>query len=535
MQFKNWPFKKDEKVVLYWMTSPRKNVSGWVMDAVFKRQSGFSPRILRVEVPWGTLPYLRIGRTYYDKGRLDDTSTRGLESKLILLREHRGKLMPAHAMPRELRSFYGDTQLAGEMVWAIADGYKTYYFPCLELVRAFLASSVYMTNQLFFPNAIEDIVSEEGVTENALNMVLNSRIPTTIANNSTAFHIAWLRHNPTARKMWEGILANQRRKARDGGWPNLEAALQSGVPLECEMPNDTKYVITFRGFYSGDHWLVQEIISVDGFDIPFEEVSYSHPLLEMMRFEDEGENTSRTKPKMIGTGQEDEMDNLGGPAKATSFQPRVVVPAVEFLAKKKIKIKPIFRQTRTAKRNQGKGQTKNWCPTHQVTTQDSQYGGFLHPIEVRGISFVDFDKMSMENQNGLKEFVDSIIILSEQQPAWNLDVKFVLVPEGIRISKYPSGERRMCVVVKIERVAKGPIWLVELARPDQWKISTLLLGGSSLENPTENLKKWLSTDGHWNICALKEALCPSIRMVRHTNAGIKFRMENLKQKIRMID
>mgnify|MGYP006869434341 FL=1 len=106
MQFKNWPFGSNEKPVLYWMTSPRKCDSGWVMDAVFKRQSGLLPRIVRVEVPWGTLPYLRIGRIYYDRGRLDETSKSGLESNFVLFPKHTGRLIPAYDMPKELRSFY---------------------------------------------------------------------------------------------------------------------------------------------------------------------------------------------------------------------------------------------------------------------------------------------------------------------------------------------------------------------------------------------------------------------------------------------
>ncbi|MDR3564636.1 MAG: hypothetical protein P4N59_24830 [Negativicutes bacterium] len=532
MQFKNWPFGSNETPVLYWMTSPRKSASGWVMDAVFKRQPEFSPRIVRVEVPWGTLPYLRIGRTYYDKGRLDETSKSGLESTLILLPEYRGKLMPAHAMPRELRSFYGDNQLSKEMVWVIGDGHKTYYIPCLELIRAFLASSVYMTNHLLFPTALEDMVSKEEVAGSVLEMVLNLRIPTTIANNSTAFHIAWLRHNQTARQMWNGILATQRYKARARQWETLEEALQSGVPLECEPPNDTKYVVNYRGFYSGDNWLVQEIISVQGFDIPFEEVNYSHPLLKTIRFEDDGNKASLTRTRIVEPGQEYEMDNQGGPAGPKSFQPRIIVSAVEFLAKKKIKIKRVSDQERTIKRNKDNGQTKDWRPSHKVTTQDGQYGGTLRPVEVRGISFVDYNNLSLENQKGLKEFMDAVNLIQEWQSEWNIQVEFVPVPEGTRISQYPSGERRMCAIIKIARQSKALMWLAEVARPDRWQISTLLLGENPCEVLAEDVQlKWLKVDGHWDWEGFIKYPNITFKKIKHSSCTNKWWAVRMSRKI----
>lgn len=533
MQFKNWPFGINENPVLYWMTSPRKNAFGWVMDAVFKRQSQFSPRIVRVEVPWGTLPYLRIGRTYYDRGRLDETSKHGLEGNLILLPKNRGKIIPAHTMPRELRSFYKDYQLSEEMVWMIVDRSKTYYIPCLELIRAFLASSVYMTNQLLFPTAIENMVSEEEVADTVLDMVLNSRIPTTIANNSTAFHIAWLRHNHAARGMWNGIFATQRHKARAGQWPTLDVALQSGVPLECEPPNDTKYLIKYRGFYSGNSWLVQEITSVEGFDIPFEEVYFSHPLLATVRFEDGRSNAPKTYPKMVGTVKEYEIDNQGGTAKPSSFQPRMVVSGVEFLAKKKIKMKRVSNQERTAKRNEGDCPTRDWCPSHRVTTQGERRSGTLRSLEVRGISLVNYNNLSMENRDGLKEFIDTVNLMQEWQLGWNMQVEFVPVPEGTRISKYPSGERRMCAVIKIDQPYKTSIWIVEVARPDQWQISTLLLR----ENPTEALAegglkfKWLKEDGHWDS-EVFERYPTEFQRIRHTDFGIKRWAERISEKIK---
>lgn len=522
MQFKIWPFGAKERPVLYWMTSPRKTDSGWVMDAVFKRQSGLSPRLVRVEVPWGTLPYLRIGRTYHEKGRLDEASKSGLESKLVLSPKHIGKVIPAHSMLRELRSFYGDHQLAEEMVWVITAGYKTYYIPCLELIRAFLASSVYMANHLLFPTSIEDMVSEEEVANNALEMVLNPRIPKTIVNNSTAFHIAWLRHNPAARQMWNGILANQRHKARAGHWPTLESALRSGVPIECEMPNDTKYIINYRGFYSGDNWFVQEIISVEGFDIPFEEVRYSHPLLDIVRFEDDEDNVPKTRVKKVETGQEHELDNHGGAAKSASFQPRIVSSTVEFLAKKRIRMKRVSNKERTTKGNKDTG-VRDWGPSHRVTTQDSRCDGTLQPIEVRSISLVDYYNLSLENREGLKDFLEMVNLLQELRPDLKVQVEFVPLPEGTRISRYPSGERRMCAVVELEWPSNVQIWIIEIARPDRWQISTLLVGEPPYGTSNgQSLKlNLIRTDGHWDSENFETSQCPIITRIRHTDSGIK--------------
>ncbi|WP_188399549.1 hypothetical protein [Sporomusa sp. GT1] len=542
MQFKIWPFETNEIPTLYWLTSPRKNASGWVMDAVFKRQPGHFPRILRVEVPWGTLPYLRIGRKYRYKGQLDETSKSGVDGNLSLSQKHRGQVIPAFSMPRELRSFYGDEELSQEMVWVMDDGNKTYYIPCLELIRAFLASSVYMTNHLLFPTAIEDMVLEEDIRGNVLDMVLNPRIPPAIANNSTAFHIAWLRHNQAARQMWTSVLATQRQRSVDGHLPTIETVLQSGIPLECEPPSDIKYNIGYQGFYSGSNWLIQEITSIKGFDIPFDEVYFSHPLLPTTRFEDGENNKPRSKTKVADSGQEFELDNQGGAAKPTSYQPKIIVSTVEFSAKRKLKIKRISNKKSTIERDKVDGEKNIWRLSHEVTTQENRHAGYLRPIEVGTISYVEFNNLSLENRQGLKEFMHTLNLIQDYRPNWVIQIEFMPVPKGTRISKVPSGEPRMCAVVRIDKnLNTHPVWIVEVSRPDCWPISTSLFSIKKKTGENQCAEKIdkcdfissINNEGHWHYEMLKMYEQLLIRRVVHTGSGFKKWMKRIIEKIEL--
>lgn len=64
LKIQPWPFKKDEKVQLYWLCSPfLDEQKGWLLQAVFKRADN---SVREVTIPWGTIPYLVLGQKYID-------------------------------------------------------------------------------------------------------------------------------------------------------------------------------------------------------------------------------------------------------------------------------------------------------------------------------------------------------------------------------------------------------------------------------------------------------------------------------------
>ncbi|MFC4779644.1 Tn7-like element transposition protein TnsE [Paenibacillus sp. GCM10023252] len=97
-----------------------------------------------------------------------------------------------------------------------------------------------------------------------------------------------------------------------------------------------------------------------------------------------------------------------------------------------------------------------------------------------------------------------MISLLKEMAKYSIKMSVVRIPPGKRFSICPNGVRRTCAIVQVT----SPLftkYILEIARPDDWSISTLILGPlqdvelKTIENEIKLLLEGLvQNSGHWD-------------------------------------
>jgi hypothetical protein len=108
--------------------------------------------------------------------------------------------------------------------------------------------------------------------------------------------------------------------------------------------------------------------------------------------------------------------------------------------------------------------------TNSLSVNESISGGQIQPV--------DFSTLEIINEKdgyGLDKFFKMMKYLQEMDPELHITMNTVNLPMGRTFSWLPDGRRRICAVVHIKRHGEKPIYILEIARPDQRPLSTLIL------------------------------------------------------------
>lgn len=121
---------------------------------------------------------------------------------------------------------------------------------------------------------------------------------------------------------------------------------------------------------------------------------------------------------------------------------------------------------------------------------------------------------------GLEQFFQMIEILKKSFPV-NVRMSVLRVPPGKRFSICANGSRRTCAVVRVTYNGTT-FYVVEVARPDDWSISTLILHPSvqmSFRAVEYNIKLLLNglvrKGGHWDQSVLDQCKGMSANKLKH--------------------
>lgn len=151
----------------------------------------------------------------------------------------------------------------------------------------------------------------------------------------------------------------------------------------------------------------------------------------------------------------------------------------------------------------------------EVSTEDSIVGGDTPPID-----FQTLENIPVEEAIGLETFFNMIQILKEVIPI-QIGMSILRIPPGKRFSICPNGARRTCAIVQMTNVIFTN-YLVEVARPDNWSISTLIIRPTtlcSLKTNEQNIKLLLEglvqRSGHWDQYILNRCDNVVIEKVKH--------------------
>lgn len=262
----DWPFSPSEKLKLHWMRSPRMvgDDKHWVMTAVFRRQNG---EIVDVDVPWGMLPALHLGRSYQRGMLTDDISEwnrMDFEFPCHVSCEVR---RAGDVLPRSLYSLVTRKNL-DELCVRISFGHQVVVIPCIEVIRAFYCPNRVMAEAILTPSGLTHLV-RAGLDGDILRMRFDQSIPHSILRSKYIVAlIGQILTNNEWNEHWNQVWHSR---------PKITAT-ERPVPLACEPPVLAGSRWTVLGYSLGHLSFVPQIIGTkSSTSLPFTKIWFSHP------------------------------------------------------------------------------------------------------------------------------------------------------------------------------------------------------------------------------------------------------------------
>ncbi|TCT17238.1 hypothetical protein EDD68_1321 [Melghiribacillus thermohalophilus] len=106
----------------------------------------------------------------------------------------------------------------------------------------------------------------------------------------------------------------------------------------------------------------------------------------------------------------------------------------------------------------------------QGSVNETVLGGKLQPLEFNTLELAHDLK-----GHGLDDFLRMIKYLKTKYQNLKISISIIYLPLGRKFSWLPDGRRRVCAVVKVMQSGRIPLYILEVGRPDNKPLSTLLL------------------------------------------------------------
>lgn len=168
--FKPWPFEKDEKVLLYWISSPWTDsvITGMRYVKAYFRRADSSYR--SVVYPWGNLPLLLIG-FYYQNGSILE---RNPELKKFFFQNDWIKEQHIEnakdVIPLKTYSLSDAKISFEEKCISLLVGKKNYIIPCIEMVRVIYGMTPFFIESLLSTDGLSSFARFSINRDNCLNV-----------------------------------------------------------------------------------------------------------------------------------------------------------------------------------------------------------------------------------------------------------------------------------------------------------------------------------------------------------------------------
>lgn len=501
LKIKSSSFGEDEEVELYWHGVSFQNTEGlWMIKCLFKRMEGSYQEQV---IPFGTLPYLRIGQSYINGDFLDKPG-KGSLFEIKLPSCVRFDICKAFDFPKSLYAFdrkpapaYGNLPICRFEVGGII-----YYIPCTEIVRSILAPYKMLVNQILRPDGLDYFIESYNEYNSRLSITLSEEYNRKLLNDDSISYFIWLRFNMYARKSWNSVYKNMLLDAskRSG---DIAAEFKKGVPIRVIPPHSGYSTWTFRGLTYKNHCLILELLHRSDLAIPFTRIECFHPKLERLEADRKPRYVKDSTKKPLD-GDSIELDTTGQASEKHTNNIIIEQPPVMY----SFKYKPrIFRKSNKTRRiHTGDviviGTGKDGESDNVGTTQDWVLGGNIPQIEFSGLKMVD-----VSLSKGLEEFLRLIEHIQKFYKNLSLSLSIISLPPLKSFSYYEDGGLRSCAVVQITQNGHIPCYLIEVGRADEWSISTLVVkpvktehsGVQAFGDFTQRLLiNLVNNNGHWD-------------------------------------
>nr|WP_269438191.1 Tn7-like element transposition protein TnsE [Phosphitispora fastidiosa] len=165
-----------------------------------------------------------------------------------------------------------------------------------------------------------------------------------------------------------------------------------------------------------------------------------------------------------------------------------------------------------------------------ASVDESIAGGSIQPIEFKTLEIV-YETDSFE----LEDFYEMIKRLEEIYPKLRISMNLVNLPPGRKFSWLPDGRRRVCAIVNVCGAGGRTAYILEVARPDQRSLSTLIVQFPQEENREQEEKaikelliNLVLNSGNWPTKLLKNL---NHTKLRHTSTDPHHWAERVYEKI----
>jgi hypothetical protein len=544
LKLRPWKFKKGEKVRLYWLCSPFKKESGtWTIRAVFVPNATISLKIIGddieqvssidkysndyqiLELPWGSLPNLRVGRVYAD-GIVESVSPVVSNGRVLIPNFQDGDICEAFDLPIRFYNFFKNWHLGKEKLWRFKVGEITYYLPCLEIIRAFFASSKTLTNQILKPDGLSALMTEEFQSEESLSVKLSHEIPRSILNQETITHLLWLSYDDTANAAWKSVYSGLYAKAIGKSVRYPATMFAKGLPLEVKPPIAGTCQIHFTGTNWDKNCLIHEILSVSGFPpLRFRYIKYSHPSYKTREKVDKTKAKRKIHSSESGKGLIQDSARRGVKTKTKQPLAEIAPTIFSFLKLPNLKRYSIAggviadgKESSISKGNAPLGKPVIREKDETVGTDESYIGGEVTPVEFLGLKLAE-----SKDFTGLEEFHEAIRILQTLNPRISIRFNVYKIPGNSSFCIREDGRHRNFALAQVTQDDIQPAYILEVARPDEWDVSTLIVQFHSkikkqekiMEIIETTIKHMVDNNGHWQIEVLEQSADFRFSRVKH--------------------
>lgn len=200
IKFLDWPFSENEVVTIHWIGSPKLNNRGEkICEVYFRRENG---TIKSIPVGWGCLPSLWIGRKFANRRHVEDSSSVRdislLTSEICNVRYGQArKIIPRSVYALKIYPIFRERCCAFEY-----DGY-TYYIPCIELARVFLAGTSTLANHLISTGGLEDLINLSSWQADGQTAAFMFQEKTPGISEKLAKYFATIYGTPELHRIWD--------------------------------------------------------------------------------------------------------------------------------------------------------------------------------------------------------------------------------------------------------------------------------------------------------------------------------------------
>ncbi|CCF16893.1 putative uncharacterized protein [Brevibacillus laterosporus GI-9] len=534
LKFSNWPFKQGEQVSIHWFRSPyRKGNGEWVFDVVFRRANGAIDQI--ATIPWGALPWLRFGQYVID-GKPMKSMGRGKIERLSLKQVQNGIVMPARkAFRKEMYKLFFKENYE-ELCWVIEYECKDLVVPCIEIIRAFLTPSRFFANAIVDPIGLNSLIEDTEDTNGNYYIKISKTIPKSYITKGLVTHLVWLYNDHFAKKAWDQVYQSFFRQAMKQNQFNPVSQLSSSNKISVTVPLFGNSEWIARVIENKDTILVLNILDASSLVPPFRDITVEHDGVVIRNINSQKAGSRVVKRSKSGDDHElDESLLLSFDAKV---HPQIDVQSTRL----RFNFKPMVRINETESiqsfpLSKEEHDNDNPSSNNLVTTTESVSGGKRKPVEFRPLQ-VEYD---LKN-TGLEDFVEAIKELQKLIPEASIDLQIGELPGDKGISFVTESVRRKYANVLIRAANYSEVLIVEIGRPDQYSISTLMVSLKGFENFESDMRKevtyfslnvLIQNNGSWNRETFKNDQDYAFSFLKHMSQDTPLRWA-LKIKSRLL-